>query len=81
MNYVFLLLKNSIRGLKNVVSDQLLVHFRWNFRPKIFIAPKDSFLNFRGSLLGNFWAIVLISAVMSILEDFWQSTASSLRSC
>ena len=31
---------------------------------------KDLFLNFRGSLLSNFWAIVLISAVISILVDF-----------
>ena len=51
------------------------VHFRWNFRRKnfvwkIFISPKDSFLNFRGSLLSYFWAIRLISAVISILEDF-----------
>ena len=37
---------------------------------KNFIAPKDSSLNFRGSLLGYFWAIVRISAVISILEDF-----------
>ena len=49
-------------------------HFRWNFRRKffsnIFIAPKDSSLNFRGSLLSYFWAILLISAVITILEDF-----------
>ena len=35
----------------------------------IFIAPKDSSWNFRRSLLGYFWAIVLIFAVISILED------------
>ena len=36
----------------------------------IFIEPKDSSLNFRGSLLSYFWAILLISAVITILEDF-----------
>ena len=40
------------------------------FFREIFIAPKDSSLNFRGSLLSYFWAIMLISAVMSIFEDF-----------
>ena len=74
MNYIFLVLKNSIRGLKMSFS----VNF-W-FIPgkisaekkfwKIFIAPKDSSLNFRGSLLSYFWAIMLIFAVMSISEDF-----------
>ena len=49
----------SIRGLKNAISGKILVHFRCNFRRKfifweIFIAPKDSFLNFKGSLLSNF---------------------------
>ena len=34
------------------------------------MAPKDSSLNFRGSLFNYFWAIVLISAVISFLEDF-----------
>ena len=37
---------------------------------KIFIAPKDSSLNFRGSRLNYFRTIVLISAVISILEYF-----------
>ena len=41
-----------------------------NFFWKIFIAPKDSSLNFRGSLFSYFLAIVLISAVISILDDF-----------
>ena len=40
-----------------------------NFRRKIFIAPKDSSLNFRGSVF-SYFSIVLISAVMSILDDF-----------
>ena len=35
-----------------------------------FIAPKDSSLNFRGILQCYFGAIVFISAVMSIFEDF-----------
>ena len=37
---------------------------------EIFIAPKDLSLNFTGSLLSYFWAIMLISVVMSIFEDF-----------
>ena len=36
----------------------------------IFIAPKDSSLNFRGSLVSYFRAIMLIFAVMRISEDF-----------
>ena len=36
----------------------------------IFIAPKDSSLNFMGSLLSYFSAILLISAVISLLVDF-----------
>ena len=36
----------------------------------IFIAPKDSSLNFRGSLFSYFWAIMLIFAVITIIEDF-----------
>ena len=74
MNYVFLVLKNSIRGLKmsfpvnfRFISGEISAEkFFW----KIFIAPKDTFLNFRGSLLTNSWAFVLIFVVMSILEDF-----------
>ena len=60
---------------KNVISGQFSVHFRWKFRRKkllwsIFIEPKGSFLNFMEILLSYFWAIVLISAVISILDDF-----------
>ena len=49
--------------------------FPVKFPPKIFfwknfIAPKDSSLNLSGSLLSYFWASVLISAVISILDDF-----------
>ena len=36
----------------------------------IFIAPKDSSLNFKAGLLSLFWAILLISTVITILEDF-----------
>ena len=75
MNYVFVVPKKLDSWSKNVISGQFSVHFRWNFRRKnfvwrIFIAPKDSSLNFRGSLLSFFWANVLISAVISIIEDF-----------
>ena len=61
--------KNSIRGLKNVISGQFPVKLSLKKIRKIFIALKDSSLNFRG-LLGNFCVIVLIFAVISILEDF-----------
>ena len=71
----FLCSKNSIRVLKMsfpvnfwFTSGEISVEKK-NFW-KNFIAPKDSFLNFRGSLLSNFWAIVLIFADMRILEDF-----------
>ena len=37
---------------------------------KIFIAPKVSSWNFRGSLLSYFWAITFISAVIAILDTF-----------
>ena len=75
MDYVFLVLKKFDSSSKNAISGQFLIHFRWNSRwknvfLKIIITPKNSFLNFRGSLLSNFWAIVLISAVISILENF-----------
>ena len=71
--YLKLCLKNSIRDQK--------MSFRVNFRfisgeisnEKIlgdFIPPKDSSLNFRGRLFSYFCAIALISAVMSIFEDF-----------
>ena len=66
MSYV-LCPKNSIRGLENVISGHFSVHFRWNL---VESAPKDSSLNYRGSLLSHFWATVLISAVISIYEDF-----------
>ena len=81
MSYVFLVPKKFDTWTENVVSGHFSVHFRrnfrfrWNFRRKkfswnIFIEPKDSSLNFRGGLSSYFWAIVLISAVISILEDF-----------
>ena len=62
----------------NSVIDAFAVNFRFISGEisaeknswKIFIAPKDSSLNFSGSLLGYFWAIMLISAVISNLEDF-----------
>ena len=40
------------------------------FFSNIIIAPKDSSLNSRGSLLSYFWAILLISALITILENF-----------
>ena len=72
MNYVFLVLKKIDSWSKMsfpvnfwFISGEISAEkFFW----KIFKAPKDSFLNFRGSLFSNFWANVLISAVMSILE-------------
>ena len=74
MSYVFLVPKKFDSWSKNVISGHFSVHFRWNSRRKIFlnifIEPKDSSLNFRGSLLSYFWPIMLISAVISILEDF-----------
>ena len=48
------------------ISGEISAQFFWD----IFIAPKDSSLNFRGYLFSYFWAIVLMSAVISILEDF-----------
>ena len=57
-----------------MISGHFLVHFRWNFRrnflSNIFIAPKDSSSNSRGNLPIYFWAISLISAVITTLEDF-----------
>jgi len=52
------------------ISGVLPAKFPSNFFGKIFIAPKDSFLNFRGSLFSYFPAFVLIAGVISILEDF-----------
>ena len=46
------------------------VKFPPYFFLKNFYSTKRFVLNFRGSLLDYFWAIVLISAVISILEDF-----------
>ena len=51
INYVFLVPKNSVRGLKNVISGEIYSEkFFWN----ISMEPKDSSSNFRGSLLGYF---------------------------
>jgi len=44
-------------------SVKLLTKF---FRSKIFIAPKNSFLNSKGSLFSYFWAIMFISTVTGI---------------
>jgi len=71
MNNVFLVLKKSIRGLKMSFPVNFWFISGDIFAKKLFFceilnAPKDSFLNFRGSLFSNFWAIVLNSAVMSI---------------
>ena len=53
---IFRFISGEISGYKNF----------WN----IFIAQKDSSLNFRESLLSYFWAILLIYAVITILKDF-----------
>ena len=58
--YVFLVPKKFISG--EVSAEKIL--------GDIFIAPKDSSLNFRGSLVSYFRAIMLIFAVMRISEDF-----------
>ena len=44
-----------------------------------FIAPKDSSLNFGGSLLSYFRAIVLISAVISILDDLLPARTGTVK--
>ena len=62
MSYVFLMAKEFDSWSKKR-------YFRPIFFWKKFIAPKDSSLNFRESLLSYFWAILLISAVIIILED------------
>ena len=67
MNHVFLVPKELDSWSKNVISGEISAEK--NFL-KILIAPKDSAFNFRGSLLNYFWAIVLISVVMNISEDF-----------
>jgi len=51
------------RSYSGKTSDQK------NFR-KIFIAPKDSSLNFKASLSSYFRASMLISAVIDILDPF-----------
>jgi len=67
MIYVFLVPKKLDSWSKNVISGESPAEkkFFW----KIFIASKDSSLNFRGSPSSYFWAIVLISAVISILVN------------
>ena len=74
MSYVFLVPKNSIFGLKNVISGHFSVHFRWNFHRKKnfehFYSTKRFFIDFQGSLLSYFWAILFIFAFITILEDF-----------
>ena len=70
INYEILVLKKWF-----VVSKchfrSIFGSFPVKFPPKNFIwKPKDSSLNFMGGLLSYFWAIVLISAVISILDDF-----------
>ena len=70
MSYVFPVTKKFDSLSKDVISGLFSVHFRWNIQRRNFIAPKESSLDFRGSLLSYFWAIMLISAVLSILEEF-----------
>ena len=58
-------------GSKISISGVLPAKFpSKSFFGKIFIAPKDSFFNFKGSLFCYFQAFVLISAIISISEDF-----------
>ena len=53
----------NIRFISGEISAEKIVL-------EYFIEPKDSSLNFKGSVLSYFWAIVLISTVISILDNF-----------
>ena len=90
MSYVFLVPENSIRGLKNVISGHLAVHFRWNFHRKIvfktfFIAPKDSILKFReGRSLELFFNLLydfgsLLTALTVTVKALWKSVSRLMR--
>ena len=71
MNHVFLV-------PKDFDSWSIKCHFRSicgsfpvkKFSKYFYIPPKHSSLNFRGSLLNYFRAIVFISVVISVSEDF-----------
>ena len=71
MNNVILAPKNSIYDLKNVISGEISAEkIFW----KNFIAPKDSFLNLRGSL-------ELFFRRYQHFIGFWHSSASLFRGC
>ena len=86
MNYVssaFLVLKKSIRGLKNVISGQFLVHFRWNSHQKFFLenfySTKRFVFDFQGESLEQFLRYRAYVRRYEHFRGFWQSTASSFR--
>ena len=67
MSYVFLVPKNSIRCLKNVISGHFSIYFGF----LTFYSTKRFVFEFQGeSPSSYFWAILLIFAVITIWEDF-----------
>ena len=67
MSYVFLVPEKIDSWSNIVISGEISAEF---FFSNIFIAPKDSSLNFRWSVFSYCLTILLISAVITILEDF-----------
>jgi len=78
MNYVFLVLKNSIRGLKNVISGEISAEK--NFLEN-FYSTKRYVFEFQGESLDQFLSYRAHFRRYEHFRGFWQSTASSFRSC
>ena len=70
MSYVFLVPKKfdskKCPVIFRFISGKITAE---NFIPKNFMVPKDSSLNFRGSLFGYFCDTLLISVVNTLLRD------------
>ena len=69
MSYVFLVPKNSIRGLKMLFPVILRIIFGEIFLEHLY-STKRFVYEFQGSLWSYYWAILLVSTVITILEHF-----------
>ena len=85
MSYIFLVPKNSIRGLKNVISGPFSVHLRRNFRQIIFFehfySTKRFVFEFQGDTLELFLSYRAHFHRYNHFRGFWQFTVSSYRDC
>ena len=64
INYVILVPKNSIHGLKNVISGQFSVHCRWNFRRNFFFEIKACLVCLTYLLVGRPGWLYRVGAIL-----------------